>query len=138
MKRGTFEYIEQTLLDYKDIDKHIKKRIEELKYPVADVDENIGGGKSNKISDPTARMAITIIDDLLISNLQRTKRIVDEVLESMEPEAKRVIDLYYIEKPRKYTWAGVAEATNYSERHCKRIRDRTFKEIAEKLGMPIE
>lgn len=137
MKRGTFEYIEQTLLDYNRMDAHIEKRIEELKYPVRDSDENIGGGKSNVTSDPTGRLAVTIADDKLIYNLQRTKDIVTGVLDTIEPEARRVVDLYYIEKPRKYTWNGVAEQCGYSRSQCIRIRDAVFEKIAEELGLPI-
>lgn len=137
MKRGTFEYIEQTLLDYSRMEKHIEKRIEELKYPVRDKDENIGGGKSNTTSDPTGRLAVTIADDKLIYNLQRTKDTVAEVLDTLEPEARKIIELYYIEKPRKYTWSGVADQVGYSKSQCIRIRDTVFEKIAEELGMPI-
>ena len=47
MRKGTFQYIEQILVDYNQTEKHIQQRINELKYPVQIVDENIGGGKSS-------------------------------------------------------------------------------------------
>ncbi len=46
MRKGTFQYIEQILVDYNQTEKHIQQRINELKYPVQIVDENIGGGNS--------------------------------------------------------------------------------------------
>lgn len=137
MKKGTFQFIEQTLNDYSRIEQHINSRIEELKYPIAIPDENIGGSRSGNISNPTFRLAATITDDLLISNLNHTKQVVDDVLDRIEPDAKKVIYLYYIEHPRKYTWTGVASQTNFSEKHCRRIRDKVFEEIAKELGMPI-
>lgn len=136
MKRGTFEFIEETLVDYPYIDKHIKDRIEELTYPVTIVDENIGGGRSEKRSDPTFRIAATITDDLLIANLKHNKFVVDSVLEELDPKAKEVIELYYMQKPRKYTWAGVSDQTGYSEKQCRNIRGAIFKQIAKKLGLP--
>ena len=137
MNTGTFKFIEQTLIDYKGMDKHIERRIKELKYPVVHTDENIGGGKSNRVSNPTERLAITLADDLMLSNLRNIKNTVDDVLDDLEPEAREVIELYYIKSPRKYTWVGVAENVRYSERQCRRIRDEVFERIAKKLGMPI-
>lgn len=136
MRKGTYSFIEQTLLDYNEIDKHIKKRVEELTYPVNAPDENIGGSRSSNVSNPTERLAVTIMDDMLISNLKHTKNIVDEVLDDLEPEARKVIQLYYIDHPRKYTWSGVAEKTNFSAGHCRKIRNAVFEKIANKLGMP--
>lgn len=137
MNAGTYKFIEQTLYDFNDIDKHIEKRIEALKYPVVHTDENIGGGKRNDVSKPTERLAVTLADDLMLSNLRNIKRVVEVVLDRLEPEARKVIDLYYIEQPRKYTWVGVAEESGYSKRQCTNIRNLVFEEIAKKLGLPI-
>lgn len=137
MRKGTYSFIEQTLLDYNEIDKHIKNRVEEITYPVSIPDDNIGGSSVGTISNPTERLAVTIMDDMLISNLKHTKHIVDEVLDSLEPKPREVIQLYYIDSPRKYTWTGVALETNYSEKQCRNIRNVVFDKIAKKLGMPI-
>lgn len=137
MKKGTYSFIEQTLSDYNEIDSHIKKRVEEITYPVSITDENIGGSSSGAISNPTERLAITIMDDMLISNLKYTKSIVNDVLDGLEPRARLVIELYFIDKPRKFTWVGVAGETNFSEKQCRNIRDIVFEKIAKKLGMPV-
>lgn len=136
MNKGTFAFIEQTLKDFNAMDKHIDGRIKELKYPVVHTDENIGGGRSNLMSSPTERLAITLADDLMLSNLRNIKRVVASVLDELEPSARKVIELYYIEKPRKLTWDGVAEKTKYSKRQCYNIRDLVFDEIAKELGLP--
>ena len=136
MNAGTYKFIEQTLYDFNDIDKHIEKRIEALKYPAIHTDENIGGGKSNIPTKPTERLAITLADDLMLSNLRSIKQTVEVVLDNLEEKPRQVIELYYINQPRKYTWVGVAEQTNYSERQCRNIRNAVFGEIAKKLGLP--
>lgn len=137
MKKGTYTFIEQTLLDYNEIDKHIKKRVEEITYPVSVPDDNIGGSSAGTISNPTERLAVTIMDDMLISNLKHTKSVVDEVLDTLEPDARKIIQYYYVDSPRKYTWSGIAEQTNFSESYCRKIRNVVFDKIARKLGMPI-
>lgn len=136
MNNGTFKFIEQTLIDYNDIDKHIEQRVKALRYPVIHTDENIGGGRSNLTSNPTERLAITLADDLMLSNLRNIKQIVEVVLDDLEPRARDVIELYYMEKPRQLTWAGVAMETDYSSSQCRRIRNLVFEEIAKKLGLP--
>ena len=136
MRKGTYSFIEQTLLDYNEIDKHIKNRVEEITYPVSIPDDNIGGSSAGTISNPTERLAVTIMDDMLISNLKLTKNVVDEVLEGLEPNARKVIQLYYINHPRVYTWSGIAIETDFSEKQCRNIRNLVFEKIANKLGMP--
>lgn len=135
MREGTYKYIVQTLNDYDEIDKHIKRRVEELTYPVVRHDDNIGGGSGGVISNPTEKIAITILDDKLISSLNHTKLIVTKVLNELEPEARKIIQLYYIDN-RKYTWRDVAKQTNYSEKQCRNIKNIVFEKIAKELGMP--
>ena len=137
MRKGTYSFIEQTLTDYNEIDKHIKKRVEEITYPISMVDDNIGGSSAGTISNPTERLAVTIMDDMLISNLKYTKSVVDDVLDTLEPSARLVIQYYYIDSPRRYTWNGIAEQTNFSEKGCRNVRTIVFEKIAKKLGMPI-
>lgn len=135
MREGTYKYIVQTLNDYDAIDKHIKRRVEELTYPVVRHDDNTGGGSGGFISNPTEKIAITILDDKLISSLNHTKLIVTKVLNELEPDARKVIQLYYIEN-KKYTWGDVAKQTNYSEKQCRNIRNLVFDKVAKELGMP--
>lgn len=135
MREGTYKYIVQTLNDYDEIEKHIKRRVEELTYPVIQHDDNIGGGRGGQIANPTEKIAITILDDKLISSLNHTKLIVTKVLNELDPEARKVIQLYYIDN-KKYTWGDVEKRTNYSEKQCRNIRNIVFDKIAKELGMP--
>ena len=96
MRKGTFQYIEQILVDYNQTEKHIQQRINELKYPVQIADENIGGGKSSFTSNVPERLAVTIADDVLLYNLRKNHNAVKEVLESADEEYVKVIELYYI------------------------------------------
>ncbi|HJA91315.1 MAG TPA: DUF722 domain-containing protein [Candidatus Jeotgalibaca merdavium] len=138
MRKGTFNFIEQILLDYKYIDQHIEERFKILCYPVVEYeDENIGGSRGTAISNPTERLALTISDDVFIESLRRNKRAVNKVLRNLDPQAKKVIELYYFDVPRKYTWVGIAQQCNYSEKQCRNIRNLVFERIAKELGLPI-
>lgn len=138
MRKGTFNFIEQILLDYKYIDQHIEERFKILCYPVVlEEDENIGGSRGSKISNPTQQLAITISDDVFIAHLRRNKLAITKVLKKLDPKAKKVIELYYFDVPRKYTWVGVAKQCNYSEKQCRNIRNYVFEQIAKELGLPI-
>lgn len=137
MKKGTFNFIEQILIDYTQTEKHIAQRIQELKYPMQQPDENIGGGKSSFTSNVPERLAVTLADDMLLTNLKRNHDIVTDVLQELEPNARQVIELYYINSPRLYTWTGVSEKTRYSEKQCRNIRNIVFEKIAKRLGMII-
>lgn len=138
MKRGTFVYIEQLLREYPDMGNYIKQREEELIYPdELVIDQNIGGGSSPFISKPTERMAITIIEDKRLRELNRVKCALDKLINEADFIMVGVIQMFYFEKPRLRTWEGIAMDTGLSERHCRRLRDKFFQAVADELGMPV-
>ena len=56
-----------------------KLRIEDLKYPGStELDQNIGGGSSGFISNPTERMVMTIAEDKRLKNIELNKRAIEK------------------------------------------------------------
>lgn len=138
MEAGYFKYIEQILKEYPDMDRYISLRIEELTYPTrVEEDENIGGSSSGFVGRPTERMAMTIMEDKRLATIEENKRAVAEALSDSDPLTVKIIRMYYFEKPRLKTWDGVALATCTSEGHCRRLRTKFFKRVADELGLPI-
>lgn len=138
MKTGTYKYIEQLLMDYPQMGNYIAKREEELYYPAeVELDQNIGGGRSSFISQPTERMAITIVEDKRLRELARCKGAIDKLINESDFIMVGVIQMFYFQKPRLRTWEGIAMDTGLSERHCRRLRDKFFLAVADELGMPI-
>lgn len=138
MKQGTFKYIEQLLNEYPDMDRYISLRIEELKYPNStELDQNIGGGSSGFISNPTERMVMTIAEDKRLKNIELNKRAIEKILFESDKLTTDIIRMYYFNKPRLKTWEGIALAICVSEGHCRKLRTRFFEKVADELGLPV-
>ena len=137
MQWPKFKYIESILRDYPNYDEYIKDRERKLFHPdTLYEDENIGGGRSNFVSNPTATMAVTIAEDRRLCSLGRYKTAIDEALEETDKITKSIIEQYYFARPQLKTWAGVANEMHMSERQCRRLRDTFFESIENKLGLP--
>ncbi|CAI2675310.1 hypothetical protein AKUG0406_PHAGE200210 (plasmid) [Apilactobacillus kunkeei] len=83
------------LFDYPKIDEYVEKRREEIEHPWIEQDENVGGGKSNKISNPIESMIITIDEDRIIRRLVEQKNAIYNACTHLKPEYLSVIRRYY-------------------------------------------
>ncbi|MCP1250099.1 hypothetical protein, partial [Gluconobacter oxydans] len=82
MKRTTIRKVEDILRDYPKIDKYIKKREQELRYPTIPRDDNVGGGKAQyKYPETTLNMIITIDEDRRINALKHQREVIDDCLD---------------------------------------------------------
>lgn len=135
MNKSTKNYIEQQLTDYHRIDEYIRERRLELKYPISQVDENIGGSSAGNISNPTERMVVTLDSDKRLNKLEETKQAIETVLDQLDTNAYMLVELKYWIKPQTRTWEGIAIEVGYSRRQCFRVRDEIIESIAVKLGL---
>ena len=135
MKRGTFKYLEQILIDYPDYDKRIKRRREEIFYPEKEHDENVGGGRTNINFSTVERMASALISDKMIVRLEDEKEAIEKTLDLSHPTMRAVIETYYFKRPRLLTWDGVASECNIHVVHAKKVRTEFLKLLAAELGM---
>lgn len=83
------------LFDYPKIDDYVKRRREEIEHPWIETDENVGGGKSNKITKPIENMIITIDEDKIIRRLVEQKNAIYNACQNLKPEYLSVIRRYY-------------------------------------------
>lgn len=133
LRDGTYKSIESILRTYKQYPEWINNREQEIMFPLADIDENVGGGRSSQISNPTEKIVSNLIMDKRLSELRREYNAVQYAFESCENDnVRQIIELYYIR--RTHTWRGIADLTNYSEKQCQRLRDKFIKYIADYLG----
>lgn len=135
MDRITKQYIEKQLEDYPKMDEYINQRRLELKYPISQDDENIGGSSSGNVSNPTERMVITLESDKRLCQLENTKKAIESVLDTLDINAYMLVELKYWIKPQTRTWDGIAIKVGYSRRHCFRVRDEIIESIGIRLGM---
>ena len=128
--------LEYILLEYLDYPSYIKQVEEELLNPhTVDVDENIGGGRGSHLSNPTERIALSIVDDKRLNRIQAQQQAVDKVYQESLPKTQEIIREYYWQRPRTKTWDGVAKQVNYSRRQCHNLRNDFFDRLADELGM---
>lgn len=135
MDRITKQYIEKQLEDYPKMDEYISQRRLELKYPISQDDENIGGSSSGNISNPTERIVMTLESDKRLCQLEETKKAIEAVLNTLDINAYTLVELKYWIKPQTRTWDGIAIKVGYSRSHCFRVRDGIIESIAKQLGL---
>ncbi len=135
MKRGTFKYLEQILIDYPDYDKRIRRRREEIEIPWREIDENVGGGKSSISANGIEKIASALIEDKMLCRMEDEQTAVRKALDISHPTMRAVIETYYFKRPRLLTWEGVAQECYISADHAKKVRTAFFKVLAKELGM---
>lgn len=128
--------------EYLTMYKFYRKAIERAKEELAHIEQNIDGLNGTDYS--TDRVSGTPQGDgltSLISNkmklehkIQRLSNIcdnIDKIYEILDEPKKTIIRMKYMEtRPdNKKSWIAIAYETNYSERHCKRLRNEAINEI---------
>lgn len=137
LRRETFKYIENEVYDLPATKREIDMRRQEILYPFNDEpDENDVKGASSvrTISDTTARTASLLVEDKKLKRMEDVASAIFKVYDGLIDEKKRIIKLYYWQKPRLLTWDGVAKETNTSRSTCLRWRRKFIQDIAEELG----
>jgi len=137
IRTGTKKRIEEILKDYPNMDKYINDRKQELMYPIQAVDENVGGGKSSKVSRPQELYVVTLDQDMRLRMLERQKSVVNDCYLAADKDTKTIIDELYFKKNPVYTISGlsVQHKINVSIATAKRMRTKFLSELAVKLGM---
>ena len=136
MATPEFKYVESLLKEYVNYPKHINKRREELRFPVKQKDENLGGGSSsfNKTA-PQEVFVIKLDQDKRLTRLEEQYLIITDVLDCLPKDEFKIIELYYLKTPRTLTWDGVAQQANCSRRRCFDVRNKVVVEIGKRLGL---
>lgn len=129
--------VEGVLRDYPKVDNYIYQRKQELTYPPKDADENVGGGKSSKVSRPQERIIITLDEDMRLRMLERQKRVVADCYLNADKDVRTMIDELYFKEFPTYTISGLSNQhkINVSISTAKRMRTAFLSKLASKLGM---
>ena len=137
IRSGTKKRIEEILHDYPNLEKYIRDRRKELMYPIQDDDENVGGGKSSKVSRPQEQMIITIDEDLRLKALEREKRAVEKVLLGSDSETYMIADRLYFHNSNNDSLDNLINKHEILCGHTQAFQRRTklINEIAKELGL---
>lgn len=129
--------VEAILKDYPDLEKYIKDRKQELMIPHREIDENVGGGKSSKISKPQEQMMVTIDADKRIKALEREKAAVEKCFFESDTDTQIIVKELYFKKYPKYNIEGLSlnHVVNCSIRTIKRMKVSFLRKLANELDV---
>ncbi|MBS7576015.1 transcriptional regulator [Enterococcus sp. MMGLQ5-2] len=137
MKKTTFNYIWEILKDYNDVDEHIKRRIEELRYPHRETDLNADIKGTKVRYDSQDIFLITIEQDARLAALERNKRIITETLEEFDQDTNMIIRELYMKKRPQYSIQGLISNHKIFIGRSKAsdLRTAFFIELAKKFNL---
>lgn len=132
LSKATFKHIEAELYKYQNTVPEVKK----LRYNIiqSTPDENIGGGRSGRISKPTEMAATRLDTHKQLEYLEAIVYAIETVYNISPPHYRKLIQLRYWSKHRDLDWDGVALELNCTKRTAQRWRDKIVFDIAEVLG----
>lgn len=98
-------------------------------------DTNIGGGKSNLISDTTANKAILLAQDEQYQNSKRIIQAVEKVYNSSKDAVKEFADIRYFSEDSNYIdWDTVADEMRSTKPKLYGMRNQLIDRTARELG----
>ena len=136
MDKAELAYFEKLFKDYHTYDKKILLRKAEL--AVREIDENVGGGKSNIRAKTVENMVIKQLSDERLVFLENTKDAIEytlDVIEMINPHFKTLIVEKYFKNGGIETWEDVAKRVGWSTSQAYNIRYKTLEIFANKLGL---
>lgn len=136
MDKAELAYFEKLFKDYYTYDKKILLRKAEL--AVREIDENVGGGKSNIRAKTVENMVIKQLSDERLVFLENAKDAIEytlDMIEMINPHFKTLIVEKYFKNGGIETWEDVAKRVGWSTSQAYNIRYKTLEIFANKLGL---
>lgn len=136
MDKSELAYFEKLFKEYYSYDKKILLRKAEL--AVREIDENVGGGKSNIRAKTVENMVIKQLSDEHLVFLENAKDAIEytlDVIEMINPHFKTLIVEKYFKNGGIETWEDVAKRVGWSTSQAYNIRYKTLEIFANKLGL---
>ena len=132
LSQNDLKIIENKLFMYKKIDNAIAVRKQELKIKETR-DENFGGGRSGKISNPTHDTVEQWLTDDRIIYHECFRKIVDEVINELDDLNRLIFHYRWIDSNR-YTWEEIADKCGIKIRQIYRKRRAILELYDDKSG----
>ena len=134
LKRTTFKYLENELYSYKDTLKEVTRLREEIIYNSSGMDENIGGGRANTISDPTGTIATRLATHKKLIYLEEMVQTIEKVYNMLPDFYKEFVQLKYWTKPQQLTMIGISEQLHVNKNKVYQAREEVIQLLALELG----
>jgi RinA family phage transcriptional activator len=134
LKKATFKHIESELYSYHDTLKEVNNLRIDIMFCTENEDENVGGGKDNRPSSPTERIALRLSTHKKLILLEEVTNAIYTVYAGLPNDYQKLIRLKYWTKPQLKTWDGIAEEIPVSRRTAFNMRNEIVFAIGEVLG----
>ena len=134
VRKSTFKHVESELFAYHDTRKEIIRLRNEILYPSRQQDDNIGGGRSGSTGDPTGRVVTALTANARLQHMESIVHAIESVYERLPEEKKRLVNLYYWNRPQLLTWEGIAQKLHISRITAIRWRDEVVYAISSNIG----
>ncbi|MCQ9211832.1 MULTISPECIES: transcriptional regulator [unclassified Streptococcus] len=123
--------LDDELFGYKDVDRAIRIRREELSSSNSS-DTNIGGSKSGHISRVPETLTVRFASDIRLKNLELYKETVEKLYENLTEEQREIFNLRWIQAD--YSWKDIAQLIHVSIPTIYRKRDRILEKYDDLKG----
>lgn len=134
IQKADLDKLEGYWINIEALKKEMKFREWELLSPHQEQDGNIGGGKSNRISDTTGNMAIILAEDRIYQNLKNIITTIEQQYKELDDDYKTIVDMRYWDKEGCYEWKQIADKLYMSPWQVLRKRNVLIDETAKRLG----
>lgn len=131
LSRYDLSYYERLFMDYPRYPTLIANRRAVLS--VREVDENVGGGKSNIMGKPVENLAVRCLTDKRLIFLENVQESIHDTLDGLDDNTRKIIELRYFNND-EYNWKQVAKLFSYSPAQIYRIRYRVLETFANRAG----
>lgn len=135
MDKVELAYFEKLFKDYHSYEKKILVRKAELTY--REIDENVGGGKSNIPAKAIENMVIKQLSDEWLTFLQKVLDAIEKTLDAIQtinPSFRVLIEEKYFKSGGLEPWEDVAKRVGWSKSQAYNIRYQTLEIFANILG----
>lgn len=135
MDKVELAYFEKLFKDYHSYEKKILVRKAELTY--REIDENVGGGKSNIPAKAIENMVIKQLSDERLTFLQKVLDAIEKTLDAIQtinPSFRVLIEEKYFKSGGLEPWEDVAKRVGWSKSQAYNIRYQTLEIFANILG----
>ncbi|WP_339262046.1 transcriptional regulator [Lysinibacillus sp. FSL K6-3209] len=133
LSRSEVQTIEKYWIDYEVYKKKLKFREWELLHPQNEQGEMVGG-RSNTISDTTAKKATVLANDAYYQNLKRIIKTVEDLYRDLDEDMRTIVDMRYWDKDGCYEWEDIADRLYISRHKVLRKRNILIDKTAERIG----
>ena len=134
LSRSDIQTIERYWIELEQNKKKLKYREWELLHPHNDGGE-IVGGRSNAISDTTAKKAMLLANDDYYQNLKRIIKTVEDLYNELDEDMRIIVDMRYWDKGGNcFEWEEIADKLFMSRHKVLRKRNLLIDQTAERIG----